>query len=164
MIYPFSNSHRCELCGIGTNSEEHFSKHIAGKKHSIRKFLSKVDFTTITNNVKADQRLVSEPFLHSLCENTSNLCAYGVEHFVEFVENDTLYLYSTATAQEFELPLYKTPDKESEEEGELPSKQSSEVPEEYFQFLDSIQMNYHLAHSIRIRFIRYYMHQLYIVL
>ena len=112
--------------------------------------MTKIDFTKLTGELTEGQRLASETFLHSLCSNNLNLIAFGFENFVEFVDGETLYLYSTATSNEFELPLYRNPSDKETEDGELPKQIGSEMPEEYFQFINAIQQNYHLAHCLRL--------------
>ena len=164
IVYPFSNWLTCDLCGVSTNNEHNYSAHIQGRKHNIRKFLSKLDYTKFHAGCGASSSrdLVSEHFLHEFCENRFNLCAYGIENFVEFAEGNNLHLFSTASGEEFILPLYqaKGADEEGEdegpEEGEISQEKKSgqqrakeAMPQAYFDFVDTIQMNYHLAHSLR---------------
>ena len=134
-----------------------------GRKHLIRKLLSKYDFKKLTTDTK--ERLVSTDFLTTLLENRLDLCCYGMENFVEFIEENQLLLFCTATNTEFKLPLYKKPDpkpvpkvnKEDKEDGELLDGNSKEetkkdfipLPQEYYDFVEMLQQYYHLAHSVR---------------
>ena len=131
-----------------------------GRKHLIRKLLSKYDFKKLTTDTK--ERLVSTDFLTTLLENRLDLCCYGMENFVEFIEENQLLLFCTATNTEFKLPLYKKPDpkpvpKVNKEDGELLDGNSKEetkrdfipLPQEYYDFVEMLQQYYHLAHSVR---------------
>ena len=128
----FGNIFECTLCNVTMNSEENHTSHIEGRKHLIRKLLSKYDFKKLTTDKK--ERLVSTDFLTTLLENRLDLCCYGMENFVEFVEENQLLLFCTATNTEFKLPLYKKPDpkpvpkvnKDDQEDGELLNGNSKE--------------------------------------
>lgn len=159
----FGNIFECTLCNVTMNSEENHTSHIEGRKHLIRKLLSKYDFKKLTTDKK--ERLVSTDFLTTLLENRLDLCCYGMENFVEFVEENQLLLFCTATNTEFKLPLYKKPDpkpvpkvnKDDKEDGELLDGNSKEeskkdfipLPQEYYDFVEMLQQYYHLAHSVR---------------
>ena len=90
-----------------------------------------------------------------------------MENFVEFVEENQLLLFCTATNTEFKLPLYKKPDPkpvpkvnkenlvedgellDGNSKGEEPKKDFIPLPKEYYDFVEMLQQYYHLAHSVR---------------